>query len=68
MRPISNLVSSGQLHAGDWVLVDFNENEHRLRFTKRAEGLSVKDMAGPLDALTIISAASETRKRRKAAS
>lgn len=44
VRPISNLVSSGQVHAGDWISVDFEENAHRLRFTKRGEGLSIQEV------------------------
>jgi len=68
VRPISNLVSSGQVHAGDWILVDYDENTHRLRFTKRAEGLSAQDMDAPVDAVTVISSAAEIRKKRKAAS
>ena len=44
VRPISNLVSSQQVHAGDWILVEFDENVHRLRFTKRGEGLSIQEV------------------------
>ena len=68
VRPISNLVSSGQVHAGDWILLDSDESARRLRFTKRAEGLSVQEMAGPAGIMAIYPPAAETRKRRKAAS
>ena len=62
VHPISNLVSSGQLQAGDWIFVDYDESTRRLGFTKRAEGLLVQAMAYPADVEAI------TRKRRKAAS
>jgi ATP-dependent Clp protease ATP-binding subunit ClpA len=37
MRPMSNLVCSGQIRPGDFILVDVNENGPDLRFTRRTE-------------------------------
>ena len=68
VRPISNLVSSGQLQAGDWIFVDYEESTQRLGFIKRAEGLLVQAMAYPADVEAITTSMPDTRKRRKAAS
>ncbi|HUA17756.1 MAG TPA: AAA family ATPase [Bryobacteraceae bacterium] len=68
VRPASNLVSSGQVRSGDWILVDFDPDTRRLSFTKRAEGLSLQEMDAPADSLTISSPVAEARKRRRAAS
>jgi ATP-dependent Clp protease ATP-binding subunit ClpB len=68
VRPISNLLSSGQIHPGDWILVDFDPQTRGLRFVKRAEGLSVQEMAVPEDVIPALPAVTEARRRRKAAS
>ncbi len=68
VRPISNLVSSAQVQAGDWISVGRDQGARRLWFTKRAEGLSVQDMAGPAAMLTMLPQAAQTAKKRKAAS
>jgi ATP-dependent Clp protease ATP-binding subunit ClpB len=46
VRPLSNLVSSGQIQAGDWIVVDFDPKERFLRFIKRAENLAREEMMG----------------------
>ena len=68
VRPLSNLLSSGQVSAGDWILVDFDPPARRLRFTKRAEGLSLQQMAGPADILPMGPPPAEARRKRRAAS
>jgi ATP-dependent Clp protease ATP-binding subunit ClpB len=67
VRPISNLVSSGQLQTGDWIFVDYDEPTQRLGFIKRAEGLLVQAMAYPAEIEAITTTVPDTRKRRKAA-
>jgi ATP-dependent Clp protease ATP-binding subunit ClpB len=67
VRPISNLVSSAQLQAGDWIFVDYDESTQRLCFTKRAEGLLVQALAYPADVEAVTTSMPDTRKRRKAA-
>ena len=68
VRPMSNLLSSGQVHPGDWIIVEFDPQSRGLRFTKRAEGLSMQEMAGPEQVIPPWQPIVETRKRRKAAS
>ncbi|HTR34673.1 MAG TPA: AAA family ATPase [Bryobacteraceae bacterium] len=68
VRPLSNLLSSGQVSGGDWILVDFDPAARRLRFTKRAAGLSLQQMAGPMDILPFSSPPVEARRKRRAAS
>jgi len=68
VRPLSNLLLSGQVRAGDWILVDFDPAVRRLQFTKRAEGLSLQQMAGPADILPMGPPSAEARRKRRAAS
>jgi ATP-dependent Clp protease ATP-binding subunit ClpB len=45
VQPLSNLISSGQVHEGDWLSVGYNAGENRMFFNQKAEGLSHCTMA-----------------------
>jgi ATP-dependent Clp protease ATP-binding subunit ClpB len=45
VHPLSNLMATSQVSAGDWVQADFDEEHRCLLFTKEAEGLEVHAMA-----------------------
>lgn len=52
VQPLSNLIATEQVHGGDWILVDLDDNARTLRFTKQAEDLPVQDMTRLVGALT----------------
>src|SRR3569833_2261784 len=39
VHPLSNLMATSQVIAGDWIQADFDEGRNSLSFTKEAEGL-----------------------------
>jgi len=45
VHPLSNLMATSQVTAGDWIQADFDEERRCLLFTKEAEGLEVHAMA-----------------------
>jgi ATP-dependent Clp protease ATP-binding subunit ClpB len=45
VHPLSNLMATNQVSAGDWIQADFDEQQNCLLFTKEAEGLEVHAMA-----------------------
>ena len=45
VHPLSNLMATSQVNAGDWVQADFDPERRCLVFTKEAEGLEVQAMA-----------------------
>jgi ATP-dependent Clp protease ATP-binding subunit ClpA len=45
VHPLSNLMATSQVAAGDWVQADFDSERQCLLFTKEAEGLEVHAMA-----------------------
>jgi len=45
VHPLSNLMATSQVAAGDWIEADFDEERKCLLFTKEAEGLEVHAMA-----------------------
>jgi ATP-dependent Clp protease ATP-binding subunit ClpA len=45
VHPLSNLMATSQVSAGDWVQADFDPERRCLVFTKEAEGLEVHTMA-----------------------
>ncbi len=45
IQPMSNLVASGQLSAGDWLSVDFETQSHAMIFVKESEGMPASAMA-----------------------
>src|ERR1700680_1957719 len=65
VHPMSNLVTTVQVHGGDLCLVDFDEKSRTLHFTKQAEGLPVEDMTRLLDALTTIPPAIHLKQRKQ---
>ncbi len=48
VHPLSNLMATNQVTAGDWVQADFDPVRSCLLFTKEAEGLEVHAMANML--------------------
>ncbi len=45
VHPLSNLMATSQVTAGDWIQADFDAERRCLLFTKEAEGLEVHAMA-----------------------
>jgi len=45
VHPLSNLMATNQVNAGDWVQADFDPESRCLVFTKEAEGLEIQTMA-----------------------
>jgi len=45
VQPLSNLMATNQVNAGDWIQADFDMDRRCLLFTKEAEGLEVHAMA-----------------------
>ena len=45
VHPLSNLMATSQVSAGDWIQADFDPERNCLLFTKEAEGLEVHAMA-----------------------
>ncbi|MBV9223206.1 MAG: ATP-dependent Clp protease ATP-binding subunit [Acidobacteriaceae bacterium] len=45
VHPLSNLMATSQVNAGDWVQADFDAESRCLVFTKEAEGLEIQTMA-----------------------
>ena len=45
VHPLSNLMATSQVSAGDWIEADFDTERQCLLFTKEAEGLEVHAMA-----------------------
>ena len=48
VHPLSNLMATNQVNAGDWVQADFDNERQCLLFTREAEGLEVHAMANML--------------------
>jgi len=44
VQPLSNLIATDQIQAGDWVRVDYDPATEELTFFKEAEGLPVAEM------------------------
>lgn len=45
VHPLSNLVATNQITAGDWILADFDAEHRSLLFTKEAEGMESHTIA-----------------------
>jgi ATP-dependent Clp protease ATP-binding subunit ClpB len=45
VHPLSNLMATSQVNAGDWVQADFDPESRCLVFTKEAESLEIQTMA-----------------------
>jgi len=50
VQPLSNLIATEQVKAGDWLRIDFNSDSGLLVFLKEAEGLPIHTMAELVDA------------------
>jgi ATP-dependent Clp protease ATP-binding subunit ClpA len=48
VHPLSNLMATNQVSAGDWIQADIDPDRNCLLFTKEAEGLGVHAMASML--------------------
>jgi len=60
VHPLSNLIASGQIHAGDLVAVDFDEETGKLSFVKEAEAMPGYEMAEMLETASVMVAAAAT--------
>jgi ATP-dependent Clp protease ATP-binding subunit ClpA len=49
VQPMSNLIATDQVRAGDWLRIDFNAETCSLIFLKEAEGLPIRTMAELID-------------------
>lgn len=49
VQPMSNLIATEQVRAGDWIRVDFDQEAHSLRFAREAEHLPIGEMARLVD-------------------
>jgi ATP-dependent Clp protease ATP-binding subunit ClpB len=49
VQPMSNLIATDQVHGGDWIKIDFDQNNSCMSFIKEAEGLPVHAMADLID-------------------
>ena len=56
VQPMSNLIATDQVRGGDWIRVDFDDENKRLCFAREAEGLPVQDMARLVDTSVTIPA------------
>lgn len=44
VHPLSNLIASNQISAGDWIELDFDNEEQKLKFVKIDQGLGLETM------------------------
>jgi ATP-dependent Clp protease ATP-binding subunit ClpA len=49
VQPMSNLIATDQVRAGDWLKIDFDNDCSQLVFLKEAEGLPIHTMAEMVD-------------------
>lgn len=49
VHPMSNLIATEQVRGGDWVRVEYDDENKALLFAREAEGLPVQDMARLVD-------------------
>lgn len=49
VHPMSNLIATEQVRAGDWIKIDFDASTRSLRFFKEAEGLPIHKMEELID-------------------
>jgi ATP-dependent Clp protease ATP-binding subunit ClpA len=49
VQPMSNLIATEQVKAGDWLRIDFSSDSGHLVFLKEAEGLPIRTMAELVD-------------------
>jgi ATP-dependent Clp protease ATP-binding subunit ClpB len=49
VQPMSNLIATDQVRAGDWLRIDYTADSSQLTFLKEAEGLPIRTMAELVD-------------------
>jgi ATP-dependent Clp protease ATP-binding subunit ClpB len=49
VQPMSNLIATDQVRAGDWLRIDYTADSSHLIFLKEAEGLPIRTMAELVD-------------------
>jgi ATP-dependent Clp protease ATP-binding subunit ClpB len=49
VQPMSNLIATDQVRAGDWLRIDYTADSTQLTFLKEAEGLPIRTMAELVD-------------------
>jgi len=49
VQPLSNLIATNQVRAGDWIRVDRDESRPEMTFLKEAEGLQLQSMTALLE-------------------
>jgi len=49
VQPMSNLIATDQVRAGDWLRIDYTADSNQLTFLKEAEGLPIRTMAELVD-------------------
>jgi len=54
VHPLSNLIATDQILAGDWIRVDFSADSGSLVFLKEAEGLPIHTMASLVDTSIVL--------------
>jgi len=59
VQPMSNLIATEQVRAGDWIRVDFDPEAQQVTFTKEAEGMPAYAMAELIEAPAPLSAAAQ---------
>jgi ATP-dependent Clp protease ATP-binding subunit ClpA len=60
VHPISNLIASDQIHAGDLVGIDYDSSGQSLVFTREAEDMPGYEMAEMIDTASVMVAAAAT--------
>ncbi len=58
VQPMSNLIATEQVCAGDWIRVDFDPEAKTLTFLKEAKGMEVQTMAEMAGVRVLVSGAS----------
>jgi len=48
VQPLSNLIATSQVRAGDWIRVDHDESHAEMIFLKEAEGVPLHTMTARL--------------------
>lgn len=54
VQPVSNLIATEQVKAGDWIRIDFSYDLGRMTFMKEAEGIPTHAMADMVDNSIVI--------------
>jgi ATP-dependent Clp protease ATP-binding subunit ClpA len=57
VHPISNLIASEQIHAGDLIVIDYDSVTEALTFTKEAEDMPGYEMAEMIETASVLVAA-----------